>query len=427
MSASGQIKKQKPNKRKAPGYDREKDVRDALSGDLTRGTRTRLREELKTDFPDTYKRLVAKRRSRPTTQKPYNPLAARGGKDLLRQADSLTAQEFDPQERALNQQQTNIPAWFQDYQNQISASAANLKNQFDAQQGAAQARATNMATEAQTSNAALFDRLRADAEKRGATLDAGVQEQAERARQNRQSLANTFTQGVGTQGLNTATNYAGKSDSAARGRLEALTRLAGQQRGLKQQRGQRRTELIGQLEEKERRYALERSAFGLDQAKAQADMQESAADRALKKRGLDIQQQNADTNRYRAEKSPAGKKKRPTQGPGSLTRNQENTIIDGVNSAQAWVKRLRKGGAPESEIRNLLAGGGKIGPKGNKMTVPKIPKDYINAAYDLIVHGKLSQPNVAALHRRGLHIPPQWLKGKKRKVKVGPFEGTVGP
>lgn len=293
---------------KAKGKQRYIDVKDALSGKLTTKTRARLRKE--------YKTLSAK-----YEPKPYDPQRPLKGDDFIDQLDDIVGKEFDPQERALGQRAKDVPGWYQEYQDRLAANNASLNSAYQAQQDAAQTRATGMANEASTANTALFDKLRADAQQRGATLDPAIQEQAERARTNRQSLANTFTQGVSTAGLNARTAGLGRENIAARDKVSAMENISGQQRAVKQLRGQRRTEVFGQLRDKERQFALEQKAFGLKGA-------ELSLDQAYKNAKLGIDQQRADAYTYGQTKPDD-----PEKPESPYTQDKRVTMRDTATSA----------------------------------------------------------------------------------------------
>jgi hypothetical protein len=81
---------------------------------------------------------------------------------------------------------------------------------------------------------------------------------------------------------------------------------------------------------------------------------------------------------------------------------QQGAAKDEIAKVRSAIETLRKNGAKskssgetvkltDTQIRAALKAKG-------------MSNDYINAAYDLIVHGKLSPANVKALHRRGLSI-----------------------
>lgn len=119
-----------------------------------------------------------------------------------------------------------------------------------------------------------------------------------------------------------------------------------------------------------------------------------------------IAQQNADTSAASAAtRAKNGGKK------GGLTRAQTSAAFDAIDTAQTWIDRL--GHMPTGQIRALLATGGtltvlnKATGKYDKVPVPKIPKDYINAAFDVKKRGGLSAANIHALHKRGLRLQGQ--------------------
>lgn len=118
---------------------------------------------------------------------------------------------------------------------------------------------------------------------------------------------------------------------------------------------------------------------------------------------------------------PAAKKK-PQYGVGSLSQPQESAIIDKVSNARSWIETLSDAGWKSGDIRKVLATGGQIGPdkNGKTLQVPKFSNDWVNAGYDLHEFDGLSPANIAALHKRGLHIPSKWRTPRKKKAQPVP-------
>jgi predicted outer membrane repeat protein len=86
------------------------------------------------------------------------------------------------------------------------------------------------------------------------------------------------------------------------------------------------------------------------------------------------------------------------------SRNLKFKVDNAVSEIRTLSNTKKKnGGALSStEIRAILA-------------EEKVPRVVINAAYDLVVKGYLSRPNIAALKRAGVRIPKSWLSPKRKR------------
>jgi hypothetical protein len=195
--------------------------------------------------------------------------------------------------------------------------------------------------------------------------------------------------------------------------------------------------LKGQLRDKERQYGLERAAFGLKEYDARSDAaaKRSAArvnkakeryarmekDRRYQLDREKFGREQAQDNYQRRNKlgpyKPAGGKG-GAGGPGGGTGGRGKVRGKELEGS----KKLKfKVDNAVSEIRTLSGTKKKDGGKLSSTEIrailaeDKVPRVVINAAYDLVVKGYLSRPNIAALKRAGVRIPKSWLRARRNR------------
>lgn len=158
---------------------------------------------------------------------------------------------------------------------------------------------------------------------------------------------------------------------------------------------------------------IETKAFG-DYLDAAIDDQRADSSAAETRRHNLATEEDAGLNR----EAQAKDKKKPTKGLGSLNGKEEQKVLDDLNvdEAREWIRRMSSG-ADDTQIRSTLTSGKKLSTGD---TVPKFNKDAINIAFDLERNGYVSKPNINALHKRGVHVPPKWLGKTKKKTTRDP-------
>lgn len=343
-----------------------------------------------------------------------DPNKSLSGKDIVTQATNQVNSAYAPQERAIAQRQVDIPAWYQNYLNEVTAGQTATKGVYDAAAQAATDRATNMANMSNTSNADLFAKLRSDAEKRGAILDPNLQIQAQQAVQNRQNLGNTFATGIGSVGANAFARSNTTKEIAGRDQIAQLAANTNKGTALAQQKAADIVKARQDLTDKERTFMLEQAGFGLKQnaaalsaANTESLIRSRKQNASLQKKKFrsaaekDAYERAHHLGPYKLPKTPAAKK--PKKGLGSNTSAQEGKLVDSIDQAIHYARKYMSGkDVTQKQVRQWLLEGvnSQKGAKGS----PAYAKWIVNAAMDVAYLKKLSRPNVAELHRRGVHV-----------------------
>lgn len=176
------------------------------------------------------------------------------------------------------------------------------------------------------------------------------------------------------------------------------------------------------------------------------DLENRAAGRRVTERGQNISRANSRRSQAQSERNsqrsaginpdtgkpiPGGKldPRAKAKKKAWLTPAQNSRVVDTVNEAATWIARLQSSQHMTShEIRQHLIAGDTLSDKdNNKLKLPKIPKALVNAAYDIVVLGGLSKPNVRALHRRRVKVKgnlPTLYHGKLTPQQRKNFEGV---
>jgi hypothetical protein len=212
-----------------------------------------------------------------------------GGQEVERVAERDASMQYDPAIRASEQRSLDIPAWFEEFRAKQEALRRSTVGAYDMQAANTRsAAASGQAMDvAQTGD--LMAKMQADAAKRGAAVDPTVQSTADQASASRRAALERFAAQAGTQAANATADYNTRIGIADRDSIEKRLGESKRRGAIQKERGQFKGKRIGELREGERKYALERQAFGLDVKKAEND---AAADAAQ----LAISQQNADTS-----------------------------------------------------------------------------------------------------------------------------------
>jgi hypothetical protein len=231
--------------------------------------------------------------------------APKGMSDILRDSNTASSLRYGGEERALGLQQAQVPAWFAAHRAQVAGIAqgvnAGYQKAVDEQRAAVQAQQTT----ATTQQAAAGKSSQADAEKRGATADPGVQQQALAGANVNAQAGNDMVGLLAAQQTAQGGYYGGLQAASSAAELSQRGRVASQQRDLQADKGLYRSQYVSDARDKEHTKVLERQAYGLDVAKASAD---AADDRADNRRD---RQQTRRTNmekdrQYRLDKAKLG-------------------------------------------------------------------------------------------------------------------------
>lgn len=406
------------------------------------------------------KKTVRKRATKRTRVNPLDaPVVAGSGLTqgaLAKQAQTASETVYGPAERQAQGIARDTPGYYDQYINELKAHSA-----IAAQYGAgavAQMGALGQGVLGfdQQQAAGQQQAAQADAATRGGTVDPGLTGMASNASTARQALLASFGQQQAS--VNAATNVA--TDAKARvvapgQKLQAIAGAAGKVSDLQRQKGAYNQKYRDQAVADELKNVLAGQALGLNTAKVKLGAQESAA--KLKQSGaalaetaqyhqgqLSVAQQNANTAATKAAATAAAKGK-----PKRLSAQQHSATRDQLDRTSALIKKLSSSPVPKAvtdkqgnpvidpatgaqkkemvrltsqQIRAVLLQGGK--------GVQKVPKELINAAYDLAKLGHLSPANVRALHNRGLSIKQLGYQTgaapKKKTVKKQPLSSVAG-
>lgn len=386
-------------------------------------------------------------------------------------------------ERAVNQQMmTNIPAWYQEYQQALASARQNTAAAYASALGQQQQTADSSSALDTTQRGALNSQLAADAATRGQTVDpsiAATGQQAAASRRGALDSQRNLTAGIGA----TEVAYrAGREVVGAGQKVKALEAEAQRGRNIDKsaselaiKKGDFATTTRQKLIDSEHQKQLENKAFDLNVAKADAsakndatktalDAQALAATRALNQAKLTndqarirIAQQNLEIAQQRADAYVKGQSNKTAgKTPATVVANKKTTASarSDVNYAKSQIQALRthrvpvkvpeiKNGKPTgkyvpkldnngnpvlqdakltpSQIRNaLLNGDGPLRP---------INGDAINAALALLDRGFLSSAEIAALRRAypGLSIAGAGLPTARTRRGRGAGLGTSSP
>lgn len=389
-----------------------------------------------------HRKKVAKRQAAKDNQ-----LVVPGGTltqgQLGQEAGTAAEVSYGPAERQALGVQRDTTGWYDSYLNEMKAHTAatvGFGQQAVAQQAqfAAGARGFDRQNANQMQGAA-----QAAATPLGATADPSLMQTASNASSARQALLASF--GQQQAGTNAANNI--YADTRARvvapgQKLRAQAQAAGKVGEIATEKGAYTQKYRQDRIADELKNVLSAQALGVDltKAKTAAAVQSAKLDETTRHNQAQetIAQQNAQTSATKAAKS-TGSSSSSAAKKSKLTSTQTSAQKDQIDQAVTWIKRLSKtavknkqtGKAQKltsSQIRQLLQTGGS--------GAPKIPKDLVNAAYDLAVLGHLSPANVRALHKRGLSIKdlgymtghsPQRKKTKKNKSLAGKaFDNLTG-
>lgn len=402
--------------------------------------------------------------------------------EVVKERGAQESLQFGPQEEALRQrlgaldrgtgvQQGNITNWFDQYKNDLNTAKQAQAAQYQGAIGQVQGSIAQSQQAADTSRQQMDAEARADAERRGQVYTGSGGAQAVQAQDSRRNLQDQLIgllsatqqsqtdylsnrQGVGsaaqlTERLRESNRYGQEKDE-----------LSGEKQQLERERGAFRTSYMEERREKERTYGLERAAFGLDKAKAEADVAGEEADRTAAQ-----QREDSKTNKWgytnkewrsmSAAKRQSIIKRQQRQGKSGTdmgkvnsygytegewrrmsTKERQDVIRrskstgsgkdkEGLTPAQRNAKRTReekrrekireKTGTfaedvnlvrdrkPGSEDRqNLITGRNSYNRKFHPVVV--------DAGIELNTQGFVSDKTIQRMHKLGLRVPRAWLR-----------------
>jgi hypothetical protein len=220
---------------------------------------------------------------------PYDPLAQQTGKTLERELEAGLKLKYGGQERQLGaeerisrQQTANVGSWYDNYVKALAAAQTQTQAGYQQAQQGIYGQAGAGAAQDEAQRAKLAQEAQQSAQLRGAAVNPEVQAQAQQAAQANRALSSSFGGLVAAQGASEAAFAGTRRGAAGLSKVRALedeSRRARQiqalRRELETEKGSARYDLRRQLREEERKYALERQAFGLNVAKAEEDVRAS--------------------------------------------------------------------------------------------------------------------------------------------------------
>lgn len=371
-------------------------------------------------------------------------------------------QKLADEQRQASTVAVSIPAWFQQYQD-AQAAATQATRDATANAVAQQQNATSSTYGLDKANADQVGvTTAATAASAGGVADPAIAAQAQQAALSRRSAGDAQTRLTAGLGASQVSYRAGQETVGAAQKLRAQLDQQGRQNdlGAKSQqlakdKGNYAATARQKLIDAEHTKQIENKAFNLNATKAEQDAAARAAALAEKTTvdsarlgqsatGLDIQQQNADTAKQRADDAKAAKvalKTKRTPAEKTLDRNAKSDI----DHAQVLIKQLRDAKVPvqvpkkdsnnndvPGEFMDAKNSDGSLKTKPAKLTDAQIrarlagpahgkpiPKDIVNAAFDMVVNGHLTPANVRALHRLGISI-------NALGYPTGPVKKTAG-
>lgn len=355
------------------------------------------------------------------------PLTERGIQTQVNAAANL---KYDPSIRASGQMDRQVDQWFPAYQAQIEQ-ARQATAQGYAGAAAYNTNATNSTSALDASQRAADDaRMQAQAQQRGTTYTPS--QVAQQAAVSRRSQADQFGSTTQALGANQNAFIADKSRIAGGDQIQRHVTESAYRRGLQTQKGQYATTTKDALRENERKYQLERAAFGLNTQKAAVSAQQSAAALALKKaeaaqkaataktaKERDAYQKAHGLGPYKPGATPKGPKPKT---PLTLTPGQNNTALASIDQAASLYGTYLGQPKYKDAALNTIAGAIRVTVKDPLL---------VAAGADLATQGKLTPATYASLKARGYKIPKSYLTYNASRLagrfKPGPVNtGTTG-
>lgn len=191
-------------------------------------------------------------------------------------------------------------------------------------------------------------------------------------------------------------------------------KLADRLRGIAGEQGAFVETQLTDLTDKQRDRAIQRFSAQTSRmsAKTSAQSAEESArhNRAQEGTSGKTAEETARHNRAMERKARKGK-----GGSGGLTHLQRGTAWDEIKQAASWARKLKGDGWRQGDIYDALREGRDLEDENkNKIKIPKLGHDYVNAGLDLAYKGHLTKPNKRVLHERGLSIPKRYRHHTQR-------------
>ena len=252
------------------------------------------------------------------TERRFDPMRPRSGRDILSEADALVELEYGPRQRELEREgrnaagRTNVMAsWFDQYQQNVAQIAQqNQIAQQAFQQGAYAA--TQQAFQADTAGVGQRqDQANQAAGQIGTVADPSVAMQAQQAAGARQQQGTAFGNALGQMGAAQTGLMNQRAIGAGQQRMEVLAdsqareaKVESLMQELMGRKGASKTKYIGELRDNEHTKSLERGAFNIDAEETRAGIADDRADnrRAARKDRRDARQDRVKLklDRYKA-------------------------------------------------------------------------------------------------------------------------------
>jgi hypothetical protein len=403
------------------------------------------------------RRPKAKAKPSTATPRPLDLTAPLNEDTLNQQVGAATALQFGGAEaelagqRGVNaQMMRNIPSWFADYQNALAQATNRTQQAYGAALGVQQNMANTSSALDTQQRAALAQGLQADATTRGAQVDPALGIQSQQAASARRAMLDQYaglTAGLGAAETGFRANRqvvgAGQGLSALMDETQRGRNIGTAAQNLAREKGQYAVKTRQDLINLEHTKDLERKAFGLNVAEAEADVAadvQASRDRAAARR-LQSRNQRANRNLSAARLAEQQRHNRATEasvgGRGGLSpaeqqrrRRESQKLRNSIDTAAA---DARTGLGAIVPVIDPATGkpetGGDNKPTGRtrKATQAEIratlrkkykDRDIANAAMDLAVKGYVDVVNEKRLKARGIKIPRSWLAKRPRRKKT---------
>lgn len=221
----------------------------------------------------------------------YDYLKVPGNKQVHKEATAATEQQYRPTERAISAERRasekrtkDIGGWWNEYLKEVGASQTqtDAANAAAAAQGQAYIASSSAADNANTS--ALDSQASASAAARGQTQSPAASERGAAAQAQRNYLSSALGGAAAARGANESAYFGkqrgiGKGQKATSQTAQAKTtqKIEKDRTELSKQRGQYATTKLGELQEKNRNYLIQKKAYGLDKNKYLTEKEEGKA------------------------------------------------------------------------------------------------------------------------------------------------------
>lgn len=384
----------------------------------------------------------AQRKTRATNtynKTPITPGSPVTNADVAREADTATMVQFGGAGRELQTAQAREQAvgrdtagWYDAYRKELQAHAANTQGMNAAAVGQIGALGAGMRGLDQTALTTQQTAANADAATRGASAANLGPDASNASLVRQQMIANYGVEQVGlgaaaSRNADTRANVVAPTQKlqAQMGSAQRVRDVGNQITTLKEKAGAYNQNYRDTRRSDEAKNVLANAALTNDIAKTKSTAELGAARIKATTRGQDLSAEQsgnrlAETTRsHRANETAAQARIRIAREKASkgtalkpATREAHAKTKNDIDSAQAWIRRLRKAkgkdGKPftDAQIRDTLSQGlNETDPKTKKHTkIPALSNDAVNAALSLIDNGELTPADVKALHRAGISI-----------------------